>query len=155
MKRVDRLGSISKARYVLKGKAWWLVFFWPEDGFEIWKSLEESDQVERTMRKEEWPSWNFHRNFAFLPTLPSGADFFLIEHNSQIIKFTIKFTVQCFFFPHIFTKLCDHHAACSVAQSFLTPCYPMDCSPPDSSVHRISQARTVECVAISYSIITI
>ena len=28
-----------------------------------------------------------------------------------------------------------------VAQSFLTPCDPMDCSPPGSSVHGIFQAR--------------
>ena len=29
----------------------------------------------------------------------------------------------------------------------------MDCSPPDSSVHGISQARIVEWVAISFSIV--
>ena len=31
-----------------------------------------------------------------------------------------------------------------VVQSYLTPCEPMDCSPPDSSVHGISQARILE-----------
>ena len=31
-----------------------------------------------------------------------------------------------------------------VAQSCLTLCNPMDCSPPDSSVHGISQARILE-----------
>ena len=30
-------------------------------------------------------------------------------------------------------------------------CYPMDCSPLDSSVHKISQARILEWVAISFS----
>ena len=30
-------------------------------------------------------------------------------------------------------------------------CDPMDCSPPGSSVHEISQARTLEWVAISFS----
>ena len=30
-------------------------------------------------------------------------------------------------------------------------CDPMDCSPPDSSVHGISQARILEWVAISFS----
>lgn len=109
--------------------------FWPEDGFEIWKSLEESDQVERTMRKEEWPPWNFRRNFAFLPTLPSGADFFLIEHNSQIIKFTIKFTVQWFFFP-IYSQNCVTimlHVLSRLV--FSDSLLPHDCSQPDSSVH--------------------
>ena len=32
-----------------------------------------------------------------------------------------------------------------------TVCNPMDCSPPGSSVHRISQTRLLEWVAISFS----
>ena len=40
---------------------------------------------------------------------------------------------------------------CSVAQSCLTLCDPMDCSPPAYSVHRISQSRILEWVAISPS----
>ena len=40
----------------------------------------------------------------------------------------------------------------SVAQSSLTLCDHMDYSPPDSSVHGISQARRLEWVAISFSI---
>ena len=35
------------------------------------------------------------------------------------------------------------------AQSCLTLCDPMDCSPPGSSVHGVSQARVLEWVAIS------
>ena len=38
-----------------------------------------------------------------------------------------------------------------VAQSCPTLCDPMDCSPPDSSVHGIFQARILEWVAISFS----
>ena len=38
-----------------------------------------------------------------------------------------------------------------VAQSCLTLCDPIDCSPPDSSVHGILQARILEWVAISFS----
>ena len=37
------------------------------------------------------------------------------------------------------------------AQSCLTLCDPMDCSPPGSSVHGISQAGILRWVAISYS----
>ena len=37
------------------------------------------------------------------------------------------------------------------AQSCLTLCDPMDCSPSGSSVHGIFQARILEWVAISYS----
>ena len=38
-----------------------------------------------------------------------------------------------------------------VAQSYLTLCDPMDCSPPGSSVRGILQARILEWVAISFS----
>ena len=41
--------------------------------------------------------------------------------------------------------------ACVHAQSCLTLCNSMDCSPPSSSVHRILQARILEWVAISFS----
>ena len=39
----------------------------------------------------------------------------------------------------------------SVAQSCLTLCDPMNCSPPRSSVHGIFLARILEQVPISYS----
>ena len=38
-----------------------------------------------------------------------------------------------------------------VTQSCLTLCYPIDCSPPGSSVHGISQVRILVWVAISFS----
>ena len=38
-----------------------------------------------------------------------------------------------------------------VTQSCPTLCNTMDCSPPGSSVHRISQAKILEWVAISFS----
>ena len=38
-----------------------------------------------------------------------------------------------------------------VAQSCLTLCDPVDCSPPGSSVHGILQARILEWVVISFS----
>ena len=40
---------------------------------------------------------------------------------------------------------------CSVAQSCLSLCDPLDCSSPGSSLHGIFQARILEWVAISYS----
>ena len=39
---------------------------------------------------------------------------------------------------------------CSVAQSCLTLCNPMDCSPSGSTVHRILQARILEWVAMLF-----
>ena len=41
--------------------------------------------------------------------------------------------------------------ACSVTKLCLTLCNPMDCSPPGSSVHGISQERTLEWAAIFFS----
>ena len=41
--------------------------------------------------------------------------------------------------------------ACSVTQSCLTLCNPVDYSPPGSSVHGISQARILQWAAISFS----
>ena len=40
---------------------------------------------------------------------------------------------------------------CMCVYSVVSDCDPMDCSPPGSSVHRISQARILEWVAISSS----
>ena len=41
--------------------------------------------------------------------------------------------------------------SCSVPQSCPTPCDPMDCSPPASSVHGILQARILEWVATFFA----
>ena len=43
------------------------------------------------------------------------------------------------------------HTCTEVAQSCLTLCDPMDCSPPGSSVHGIFQAWILEWVAVSFS----
>ena len=45
-------------------------------------------------------------------------------------------------------------SACVHAQSYLTLCNLMNCSPPGSSVHGSSQARILEWVVISYSRVT-
>ena len=42
-------------------------------------------------------------------------------------------------------------ALCSVASAVSDSATPMDCSPPGSSVHGISQARILEWVAMSFS----
>ena len=46
---------------------------------------------------------------------------------------------------------CMHCCCRAVVHSHPTLCAPVDCSPPGSSVHGISQARILEWVAISYS----
>ena len=49
----------------------------------------------------------------------------------------------------LFTKSCLFAESDSLLS--LTLCYPMDCNPPDSSVHGVFQAGTLEWVAISSS----
>ena len=51
------------------------------------------------------------------------------------------------FVLHLYINL----ETCSVAQSYLTLCNPMDCSPSGSSLHRILQARILEWVAMPSS----
>ena len=51
----------------------------------------------------------------------------------------------------VFNVLLTQESEVWMAQSPQTLCNPMDCSPPGSSVHGISQARILEWVAISFS----
>ena len=51
---------------------------------------------------------------------------------------------------YIYMYIYDHILLLS-CKLCLTLCNPMDCSPPGSSVHGISQARILEWVAISFS----
>ena len=44
------------------------------------------------------------------------------------------------------------HGVCAQSlQSYPTLCDPVDCSPPNSTVHGVLQARTLQWVAISFS----
>ena len=43
----------------------------------------------------------------------------------------------------------QHHVLCSVAKSCPTLCNTMDCSPPGSSVHEISQTKILEWIPFS------
>ena len=63
--------------------------------------------------------------------------------SSHLEHTTIKFTFLKYNFQKVVVML--------VAQSCLTLCNPMDCSPLGSSVHGIPQARILEQVAIPFS----
>ena len=56
---------------------------------------------------------------------------------------------DCFHFLAIMNKTANN--SIFIAQSCLTLCDPIECSPPGSSVHRFFQARILEQVAISFS----
>ena len=52
---------------------------------------------------------------------------------------------------NITEALRSYHCCCLLTKSHPTFCDPVDCSLPDSCVHRISQARILEQVAVSSS----
>ena len=59
-------------------------------------------------------------------------------------------------FPFFYCLAIENHyfllfSLCMIAQSCLTLCDPVDCSPPGPFVHRVFLARTLEWVAISFS----
>ena len=52
------------------------------------------------------------------------------------------------------TSYLKNRKAVLIIQSCPPLCYPMDCSPPGSSVHGLLQARILEWVAIKISFVT-
>ena len=75
--------------------------------------------------------------------------FFWVFWRSEenIFNMWIKLTVS---YNYLYGFIGFSYIKC-IVQWYLTPCHPMDCRPPDSSVHRVLQARILERVAISYS----
>ena len=67
----------------------------------------------------------------------------ILKYLLIVISNTIPQWVQTVYYFNTFT--------CSVIQSCLTLCDPMNCRPPSSSVHGIFQARILEWVDISFS----
>ena len=68
----------------------------------------------------------------------------------QMAKFCPFYGCIIFCYTHTHTHVC----VCICAKSFQscpTICNPMDCSPPDSSIHGILQARILEWIAMPSS----
>ena len=71
---------------------------------------------------------------------------------SSLVKRDLKKILECFcllayLYNALFSSLCSWVL---VAQSCLTLCDPMDCSPPGSSVHGIFWARILEWIVIPF-----
>ena len=68
-------------------------------------------------------------------------------HHSHLCLYHHMSFLECLsFYTKVFSL-----GMCLVAQSCPTLGDPMDCSPPGSSVHRLSQVRILEWVAVSFS----
>ena len=92
-------------------------------------------------------------SFAVLPPflLNLGPDFITILCPTAIgNEGHLKFFPLSFYLL-FFKSRYNLYGCCLVAKSCLTLCNLMDCSPPSSFVHGISQARILEWVAIPFS----
>ena len=92
---------------------------------------------------------------------PSGAPSWQLTPRGlpSILKMNLQNPVETFQIKSCATEINCLHWSGSICQKVkvavahlcLTLCDPMDCSPPGSSVHGISQARILEWVATSFS----
>ena len=134
---------------------------WPPDGTK-WLIGKDPDsgqdwrQEEKGMTEDEMAGWHRRLNGyeseqapgvgdgqgglgCYSPWGPKGSDMTEWLNWAELTKiYQLKF-VYISEFTHSVTALC------------LTLCNPMDCSPPDSSVYGVFQARILEWVAISFS----
>ena len=110
----------------------------------------------RVVKKEEWKN----KYLLLLCTKHHGNYF------SKIFSFNLLYDLpfqdeekwekekwygsHCDLFPMLIHSLIKN-ILLLVAQSCSTLCDPMDCSPPGSSIHGISQARILKWIAISFS----
>ena len=84
--------------------------------------------------------WEFYR----IPNCQTDPKEYKLERESYRLPLSVS-SLPCLL------GVCISYLLCMRAQSCPTLCNPMDCSPPGSSVHGISQARILEWVVISSS----
>ena len=93
-----------------------------------------------------WTELNTTYTVSVLGGCQSNLDYVRVNYAILcIIKVTVFLHSSSPVYP------CLGQRMSKVAQSCLTLCNPMDCSPPGSSIHGILQARILEWVAISFS----
>ena len=92
-----------------------------------------------------WQTWSAAGSLQAIWVPVAGA-FQRVLHTGVEIPFLGVFGKKITY-RHIYLSIC----CCLVSQSCPILCHPMDCSLPGSSIHGISQARTLEWVAISFS----
>ena len=67
----------------------------------------------------------------------------------KLVIILVNINLRAYFISGIILNI--FICVCACAQVCLTLCDPMDCSPPDSSVHGILQARILEWVTVLFS----
>ena len=91
--------------------------------------------------------WLYREAFLLLVIVSLDNNFFLLHPIANYSKCNTNVTSWL----SLLTLRVYLHISDLVAKSYLTLCDPMDCSPSNSSVHGILQARILEWVAISFS----
>ena len=93
-------------------------------------------------------------NCCFLTCIQISQEAGQVGWYSHLLKtssFLSSFSLPVLLFIYFFFIVVKYAALCLVTQLCPTLCYPMDCSPPRSSVHGTLQARILEWVAMPYS----
>ena len=103
----------------------------------------EEDKVEHLLYTQHFPWWP--------STQSSGADWDDLKTLALGWRMVGYSVFQNLVGVNLFTPLLYGKVKVLVAQSCLTLCDPMDCSPPGTSVHGILQERILEWVAMPFS----
>ena len=82
-------------------------------------------------------------------SITNSRSLFKLMSIESVTPSNISFSVVPF--SHLLIGKIWWHVCMLAAQSCLTACDPMDCSPPGSSIHGIFQVRILEWLAISFS----
>ena len=132
--------------------------FWPPDAknWLIWKDPDAGKnwRQEKGMTEDEMVGWHHQLNgheFEQAPELVMDREAWYAVAYGVTKSWTWLSDWTELNWKESFTHFSFLVCACSVTHLFSTLCKPWDCSPPDSPVRGISQARVLEWVVISYS----
>ena len=116
-------------------------------------STEKVEQQDRKTKTKVSPYDSIHSgnvSWKWRQTIRQGQD--VDNWNWGTLPVRLKWYRYCGKQSHLRGKYrATRHVHVKSLQSCLTPGNPMDCSPPGSSVHRISQAGMLEWVAMPFS----
>ena len=127
------------------------ILCWPSAQPNLWlrilrnckvNTLKEGQETARATNSKKWKEQD-STNFTSFPVFYNHLHFSLLKEAINIVDQGSKvWTKWSWTWNQLVQSTCC--CCCSVSKSCSILCDPMDCSPPGSSVHRISQARILE-----------
>ena len=133
------------------GQSYWLAVFWVQICcycFLTWKTPPGEPRPKLWACSEgEWAL-----RLSFWPSICRSLDMWVPRNfsASSIHSGLTSTNAALYFWKYLERWFSWVIYACLVAQSYLTLCHPMDCSPPGSFVHGILQGRILEWVAMPF-----